>query len=119
MILLRENEVVTNVLFASRTVVTFVTSNVTGARYHIDSNVNCDNGGIYVVQGEQYKRTGKTVRFGNRLVEHFSKSKSSALYCHKQECHVCEDVSDFSVTYVENYQKRGKFSLSERKLRDN
>ena len=101
MILLRENVVVTNVLFASRTVVNFVRSNVTGARYHIDSNVNCDNGGIYVVQGacnEHY--TGKTVRFGNRLVEHFSKSKSSALYCHKQECHVCEDISDFIGTYV-------------------
>ena len=100
-----------------RSNVNYVASNVTGHHYPIDSNVNCDNGGIYAVQGAcnaQY--TGKTVKFGNRFIEHFSTSKTSAVYCHKQQCHKCYLTSDFEVTYIENYQKRGKYTLSEREF---
>ena len=102
---------------ALRSELSFVSSTVTGHRYAIDSNLNCDNGGIYIVQGScnaQY--TGKTVKFGKRFSEHFSVSKTSAVYCHKQECHKCYVVSDFNVTFVENYQKKGKYTLSEREF---
>ena len=71
----------------------------------------------YVVEGachEQY--TGKTVNFSNRFTEHFTTSKSSAVYCHKQKCSTCNSAKDFKVSYVENYQKRGKYSLSEREF---
>ena len=100
-----------------RSELTFVSSNITGHRYGIDSNVNCDNGGIYVVQGAcdaQY--TGKTVTFGKRFSEHLSTSKTSAVYHHREKCHKCYAVSDFNVTFVENYHKRGKYTLSEREF---
>ena len=96
---------------------TFVSSSITGRRYGIDTNLNCDNGGIYVVQGScNVQYTGKTVKFGKRFNEHFSTSKTSAVYCHRQECHKCYSVSDFNITFVENYQKRGKYTLSEREF---
>ena len=100
-----------------RSELTFVSSNITGHRYGIDFNVNCDNGGIYVVQGAcdaQY--TGKTVTFGKRFSEHLSTSKTSAVYHHREKCHKCYAVSDFNVTFVENYHKRGKYTLSEREF---
>ena len=94
-----------------------VVSTVNGHIYPIDTNINCEQGGIYVVEGachEQY--TGKTVNFSNRFTEHFTTSKSSAVYCHKQKCSTCNSAKDFKVSYVENYQKRGKYSLSEREF---
>ena len=92
-----------------------VTSNVTGHSYHIDENINCDNGGIYAVQGsckDQY--TGKTVTFSKRISEHLTTDKSSTVYGHKKDCHVCYHIKDFKITYLENYHTRGKYSLSER-----
>ena len=94
-----------------------VTSTVNGCSYPIDENINCDSGGIYMVKGAcnaQY--TGKTVDFANRFQEHFLKCKSSSVYCHKKQCPTCRTVTDFEVTLIENYQKRGKYTLSEREF---
>ena len=33
-----------------------------------------------------------------------------------KEYRSCNDIKDFSVTYVENYLSRGKYSLSEREM---
>ena len=92
-----------------------VSSSVTGIKYKIDKDLSCQNGGIYVVTSacnSQY--SGKTINFGNRGKEHFHKSKSSAVYSHKQTCSSCNEANDFNIMYVENYINRGKYSLSER-----
>ena len=76
---------------------------------------NCNQGGIYIASGicsAQY--TGKTVYFGTRMKEHLKTSKSSSVYCHMKDCHMCNSANDFEVTFVENYHNRGKYSLSER-----
>ena len=93
-----------------------IKSNVTGTLFKIETNLNCGNGGIYVINGAcsaQY--TGKTIHFGVRAKEHF-RYKSTAIYSHIQNCDVCKSVSDFKLTFVENYLKRGKYSLSEREF---
>ena len=85
--------------------------------YPIDTNVSCENGDIYVVEGacnEQY--TGKTVNFSKRLTEYFTSCKCSAVYCHKQKYPICNSAKNFRVTYVENDQKCGKYSLPEREF---
>ena len=92
-----------------------VTSATTGFTYPVDQSLSCSDGGIYVVKGacnSQY--TGKTVNFSNRFVEHFTSSKQSTIYQHKNQCHKCYITKDFEVTLVENYHNRGKFCLSER-----
>ena len=94
-----------------------VTSTVTGISYKVDKDLACNNGGIYVVKGVcngQY--SGKTIHYGNRGKEHFQTSKSTAVYNHRQKCNVCNEVNDFTITFVENYLNRGKYSLSEREL---
>ena len=94
-----------------------VVSSVTGIKFNVDTNLSCNNGGIYVVSGgcnSQY--SGKTIHFGNRGKEHFHTSKTTAVYAHKQNCNVCNEVNDFSIIYVENYLGRGKYSLSEREF---
>ena len=92
-----------------------VTSNATGYSYPVDTSLSCANGGIYVIKGacdSQY--TGKTVNFSTRSHEHFSTSKTSAIYHHRQKCNVCNVTDNFEMTLVENYHSRGKFCLSER-----
>ena len=79
--------------------------------------LTCNDGGIYVVTADcnaQY--TGKTVNFGQRLKEHLQTSKQSSIYAHKQTCDVCFTLHDFKVTFVESYQDRGKYTLSEREF---
>ena len=93
-----------------------VVSTVTNTEYKVDKNLTCANGGIYVITGKcngQY--SGKTIHYGIRGDEHFLRN-SSTIYKHKQECISCNDVSDFTITFVENYLKRGKYSLSEREF---
>ena len=100
-----------------RSSINFVTSTVNGHSYPIDENINCDSGGIYMVKGAcnaQY--TGKTVDFSNRFTEHFKTCKTSSVYCHKKQCSACNKVTDFEVTLIENYHKRGKYTLSEREF---
>ena len=92
-----------------------VVSNVSGSQYFVKNNLNCNQGGIYIASGicsAQY--TGKTVYFGTRMKEHLKTSKSSSVYCHMKDCHMCNSANDFEVTFVENYHNRGKYSLSER-----
>ena len=60
--------------------------------------------------------SGKTIHFGNRGKEHFHTSKSTAVYAHKQICNSCKEAKDFTITYVENYLNKGKYSLSEREF---
>ena len=94
-----------------------IVSTVNGRSYPVDTNINCKNGGIYMVQGAcKAQYVGKTVDFGKRIGEHLNTCKSSAVYCHKQSCSVCHNVNDFQVSYVENYHKRGKYTLSEREF---
>ena len=94
-----------------------IISNISGEKYLTTKNLSCVSGGIYVVDGlcsEQY--TGKTIHFGVRTKEHLTIDKGSAVYQHKQKCTKCSNIKDFSVTYVENYLNRGKYSLSEREF---
>ena len=62
--------------------------------------------------GDQY--SGKTIHFGTQGKEHFHKSKTTAVYAHRQQCNQCNVAKDFTITYVENFLNRGKYSLSER-----
>ena len=93
-----------------------VVSTVTDTEYMVDKNLTCANGGIYIITGQcQGQYSGKTIHYGKRGDEHFLRN-SSTIYKHKQECNSCNDISDFSITFVENYLKRGKYSLSEREF---
>ena len=78
----------------------------------------CNNGGIYVVTGKcngQY--TGKTTTsFYSRADEHFHKQKSSAIFQHKRDCTQCSNVTDYTINFIEDYMKRGKYTLSEREF---
>ena len=79
--------------------------------------LTCNDGGIYVVTADcnsQY--TGKTVDFGQRMKEHLQTSKQSSIYLHKENCDICFTLHDFKVTFVESYQDRGKYTLSEREF---
>ena len=58
--------------------------------------------------------TGKTIHFGPRMKEHLKSSGTSAVSDHMNSCNTCYFVRDFHVTYVEHYNDRGKYSLSER-----
>ena len=93
-----------------------VCSNVTGKSYQIARNISCQNGGIYVFDGDcadQY--TGKTtVEFETRMHEHIHRQKSSSVYKHIRTCEQCIDTGNFKVSFVEDYRSRGKYTLSER-----
>ena len=95
-----------------------VSSSTTEKSYKISKHLDCTNGGIYVVTAkctEQY--TGKTTnQFNIRTNEHFNKQKSSAVYQHNRSCTQCNTVTDYSISYVEDYTKRGKYTLSEREF---
>ena len=92
-----------------------LTSNVTGITYSVSKELCCNDGGIYVVSGKcsgQY--TGKTVGFGVRSIEHFKNDKKSSIYSHMRECEECKTIKDFTITMVESYLTRGKYTMSER-----
>ena len=95
-----------------------VTSTTSNKSYRINTHLSCDNGGIYVTTGGcrgQY--SGKTTTpYSNRTLEHFRKSKGSSVYQHNQNCVECANPQDCSIAFVENYQDRGKYSLSEREF---
>ena len=93
-----------------------VSSNVTGKSYKTAKNLTCSNGGIYVFDGackDQY--SGKTtVPFGTRTNEHLRKQKTSSVYKHRERCEQCKGSMNFSISFVEDYRRRGKYTLSER-----
>ena len=61
-----------------------IASTVNKHIYPIDTNVNCENGGIYVVEGACNEQcTGKRVNFSNRFTDYFTSCKISVVYCHK------------------------------------
>ena len=94
-----------------------VKSTFTEFSYKVDKKLTCNEGGIYVIQGacsDQY--TGRTINYGNRGIEHFKKSKLTSIYDHKNKCHHCNIINDFTVTYVGSYLSNGKYSLSEREM---
>ena len=79
----------------------------TGRRFKVDTNLNCIDGGIYVIDTTctaQY--TGKTIHYGLRSNEHFLHG-GTVISPHIQNCYVCNNATDFNVN-------RGKYSLSER-----
>ena len=92
-----------------------IKSTVTGKSYKISKNLTCANGGIYVYDGacmDQY--TGKTtVPYGTRTNEHVRRQKTSSVYKHREKCTKCTE-GNFSISFIEDYRKRGKFTLSER-----
>ena len=93
-----------------------VKSSVTDKEYKVDKRLCCNEGGIYIVSAEfsgQY--TGKTVNFGNRNIYHFD-TNTTAISEHRKHCNQCNGPESFSVTFVENYLRRGKFTLSEREM---
>ena len=92
-----------------------VVSTVTGMEYKVPNDLSCLNGGIYMVKGRcKSQYIGKTIHFGLRGKEHFSTSKNSSVYKHRQTCKECNNAKDFDITYLENMMNRGKYSLSER-----
>ena len=93
-----------------------VLSTVTGKEYNVDKNLSCADGGIYVITGKcEGQYSGKTIHFGVRGTQHFLK-KGTSIFKHKQECNSCNSASDFSISFVENFLNRGKYSLSEREF---
>ena len=95
-----------------------IKSTVTHKTYKIAKHLNCSNGGIYMIEGkcgEQY--TGKTtVEFRTRTVQHLSKQKSSSVFKHNASCSQCNGIQDYTLSLIEDYRKRGKYSLSEREF---
>ena len=93
-----------------------VRSTVTGKTYNIARNLACTNGGIYVYGGpcdDQY--SGKTtVFYSKRTDEHLRLQKTSSVYKHREKCRQCSGTSNFSMSLVEDYKQRGKYTLSER-----
>ena len=93
-----------------------VSSTVTGKSYRIARNLTCANGGIYLYEGpclDQY--TGKTtVPYSARTTEHIRKQKTSSVYKHREKCRQCNGSMNFSISFIEDYRKRGKYTLSER-----
>ena len=92
------------------------TSTVSGESYRIDSNLSCNNAGIYIFTGgckSQY--TGKTTtNYSNRTSEHLVSANHSSVFLHRNSCRGCINLSDCSVDLVENYLHRRNYSLSER-----
>ena len=93
-----------------------VKSTVTGKSYRIPKNLTCANGGIYVYEGpceDQY--SGKTtVAYYKRTDEHIRVQKSSSVYKHRGKCNQCSGTMNFSMSFIEDYKNRGKYTLSER-----
>ena len=93
-----------------------VKSSVTNIEYKVDKDLTCNEGGIYIVSAicsGQY--TGKTIHFGNRNVYHFQ-TNTTAISDHQRHCNICNGPESYSVTFVEKYLNRGKYSLSEREM---
>ena len=93
-----------------------VKSSVTNKEYKVDKDLTCNEGGVYIVSANcsgQY--TGKTVHFGNRNVYHFH-TNTTAISDHQRLCNECNSPENYSLTFVENYLRRGKYSLSEREM---
>ena len=92
-----------------------IKSTVTGKSYKISKSLTCHNGGIYVYDGtcdDQY--TGKTtVPYGTRTTEHVRQQKTSSVYKHREKCRQCME-GNFSISFIEDYRNRGKYTLSER-----
>ena len=93
-----------------------VTSSITNKSYKVNKMLNCNDGGIYVVTGgceQQY--SGKTTTpYSNRTYEHLKKIKTGTIFIHKEKCGKCSDLGNCSISLVEHYLDRGKYSLSER-----
>ena len=93
-----------------------VTSSITNKSYKINNSLNCNDGGIYVVTaGCEQQYSGKTTTpYSNRTHEHFIKTKTGTIFTHRQNCGKCTDLCSCSISLVEHYLDRGKYSLSER-----
>ena len=93
-----------------------VISSITNKSYKLDDNLNCNDGGIYVATvGCNQQYSGKTTTtYNNRTFEHFQKIKTGTIFTHKQSCGRCGELCNCSISLVEHYWDRGKYSLSER-----
>ena len=71
--------------------------------------LSCVNGGIDVITGKCLgQHSGKTIHFGVRGNEDFLRN-ASTIHKQKQECSSCNGVSDFSISFVENYLREIHF----------
>ena len=88
-----------------------VISTTTGRKYHIDSNLNCDNCGIYKVSSPFLSLyTGKTTtNFGNRFDEHFDTSKISSVLDHSKNCLMGKTKDQYNIQFLENVFSRVKY----------
>ena len=95
-----------------------VTSSITNIPYKTDQNLNCNDGGIYVATvGCKQQYSGKTTTpYNNRTFEHFHKIRTGTIFTHKISCDKCSELSDCSISFMEHYWDRGKYTLSEREF---
>ena len=91
-----------------------VVSATTARTYHTDSNLNCDNCGIYKITCPcQSMYTGKTTTsFGHRFGEHFR--NTSSINDHLKTCAIGGNKELYNIQFLENVYTRGKHTLSER-----
>ena len=59
--------------------------------------------------------SGKTtVAYHKRTDEHTRTQKSSSVYKHREKCRQCSGTMNFKMSFIEDYKRRGKYTLSER-----
>ena len=91
-----------------------IISKLSQQKYHIDSNMNCEDRGIYRITCPcKAAYTGKTTTsFVQRFEEHFK--GNSSISEHVKSCTMGNRKSDYELQFLENCLNRGKYTLSER-----
>ena len=93
-----------------------VASKITSFKYNIDSNLNCENCGIYrIICPCSSAYNGKTTtEFGKRFPDHFKTYRESSVFEHTKTCPLGKNKEQFKIYFLENCLNRGKYTLSER-----
>ena len=91
-----------------------VAGKISSFKYRVDTNLNCDNCGIYRISCPcSAVYIGKnTTRFGKRFDEHFR--VNSSVFDHSRVCALGRTKEQYTVQFLENSFNRGKYTLSER-----
>ena len=89
-------------------------SELSQQNYHIDSNMNCGDRGIYRITCPcKAAYTGKTTTsFAQRFEEHFK--GNSSISEHVKSCAMGKRKSGYKLKFLENCLNRGKYTLSKR-----
>ena len=93
-----------------------IVGKISNFRYHIDTNINCENCGIYRVSCPcTAAYTGKTTtNFCRRCDEHFQVYKESSVLEHSKVCPLGRNKEQYTIQFLENGLNKGKYTLSER-----